>query len=91
MTFAELVLIGRPVDYTHVDSRAILREFAAAKEELLYVRLALEYELSLLDKEFAVSLLAEDELERFIALCQEPLKTQSTTDAVSAKAGEASL
>ena len=36
-------------------------------------------------------LLTEDELERFIALCQEPLKTQATTDSVSAKAGEASL
>jgi hypothetical protein len=53
MTFAELVLIGRPAeDYTKVDSRTILKEYAAARGCLLYVRVALKHQLSLLDKEF---------------------------------------
>jgi excisionase family DNA binding protein len=36
-------------------------------------------------------LVAEEELERFVALCQNPVRTQATTEAASAKAGEASL
>jgi hypothetical protein len=55
MTFAELVMIGRPEDYTQVDSRTILITYLAARERMLSLRLALEHELSLLDKEFAAS------------------------------------
>jgi AAA domain len=56
MNFAELVLIGRPAeDYTQVDSGTILKAYADARECVLYVWIALEHQLSLLEKEFKVS------------------------------------